>query len=81
MKDNKKEEVEKLLDNSKTISESKKKQMKARLDQEKEIDHENRPAGDIYSKVEKKGEKSGVEIPTEEAVEEAKDWVDNANQM
>lgn len=70
---------EELIENSETLSEDKKREMKARLSQEKEINQNARPAGDIYSKVEKDPE-TGVEIPTDEAVEEAKDWVDNQNQ-
>lgn len=70
----------KIIENSETLSEDKKKEMKARLSQEKEINHKDRPAGDIYSNVDKDSE-TGVEIPTDEAVQEAKDWVDNQNQM
>lgn len=71
---------EELIENSETLSEDKKKEMKARLSQEKEINQKDRPASDVYSNV-KKDPETGVEIPTDEAVEEAKDWVDNQNRM
>ncbi|NLY21028.1 MAG: DUF3787 domain-containing protein [Tissierellia bacterium] len=37
------------------------------------------PASDIYSDILCKEEETGVEIPTEDAVEDAKDWVDQEN--
>ena len=58
-----------------------KKEISARLEQEKEIKNSNRPSGDIYSKTEGKDPETGVEIPTDEAVEQAKEWVDKQNQM
>lgn len=36
---------------------------------------------DVYSDVKEREEDTGIEIPTDEAVEEAKEWVDNQNQM
>lgn len=39
-----------------------------------------KPSSDLYSNVEGKDSETGVEIPTEEAVEEAKEWVEQ-NQM
>lgn len=39
------------------------------------------PATDVYSAVECHDEDTKVERPTEAAVEEAKDWVDNENRM
>ena len=68
-----------LIENSKTLSDSKKKEMKANLEQQKEIDNDDRAQSDIYAKTEGKDPETGVEIPTEESVEEAKDWVDNQN--
>ena len=62
-------------------AEQKKKEISARLEQEKEIKNSNRPSGDIYSKTEGKDPETGVEIPTDEAVEQAKEWVDKQNQM
>ena len=53
--------------------------MKANLEQQKEIDNDDRAQSDVYAKTEGKDPETGVEIPTEESVEEAKDWVDNQN--
>ena len=77
MTDNKKEKD--LIENSSTLSDSKKKEMKANLEQQKEIDNDDRAQSDVYAKTEGKDPETGVEIPTEESVEEAKDWVDNQN--
>ena len=79
MTDNKKEKD--LIENSKTLSDAKKKEMKANMDQQKEIKPEDRPDSDLYAKTEGKDPETGIEIPTEEAVEEAKEWVDNENRM
>ena len=68
-----------LIENSKTLSDSKKKEMKANLEQQKEIDNDDRAQSDVYAKTEGKDPETGVEITTEESVEEAKDWVDNQN--
>lgn len=78
---NKDKKFEEILENSNTLSEQKKKEISARLEQEKEIKNSNRPSGDIYSKTEGKYPETGVEIPTDEAVEQAKEWVDKQNQM
>ncbi|MDK7754733.1 MAG: DUF3787 domain-containing protein [Peptoniphilus harei] len=79
MTDNKKEKD--LIENSKTLSDAKKKEMKANMDQQKEIDHSDRADSDLYAKTEGKDPETGIEIPTEESVEEAKEWVDNENRM
>lgn len=79
MTDNKKEKD--LIENSKTLSDAKKKQMKANMDQQKQINSENRPDSDVYAKTKGKDPETGIEIPTENAVEEAKEWVDNENRM
>ncbi|EFR33590.1 conserved hypothetical protein [Peptoniphilus harei ACS-146-V-Sch2b] len=79
MTDNKKEKD--LIENSKTLSDAKKKEMKANMDQQKEIKPEDRPDSDLYAKTEGQDPETGIEIPTEEAVEEAKEWVDNENRM
>ncbi|MDU7150855.1 MULTISPECIES: CDIF630_02480 family spore surface protein [Peptoniphilus] len=79
MTDNKKEKD--LIENSKTLSDAKKKQMKANMDQQKQINSENRPDSDVYAKTERKDPETGIEIPTENSVEEAKEWVDNENRM
>lgn len=63
-----------------TLSDQKKKKVKADLEQAKQINDENRPATDVYAKAEKKDPKTGVEKPTEASVEEAKEWVDKENQ-
>ena len=75
MTDNKKEKD--LIENSTTLSDAKKKEMKANMDQQKEINSEDRPDSDIYAKT----EGQDPEIPTDEEVEEAKEWVDNENRM
>lgn len=47
---------------------------KARREQENQND-EHAPASDIYSKVAGKDPETGVEIPTDEAVKESVEWV------
>ncbi len=47
---------------------------KARREQENQND-KHAPASDIYSKVEGKDPETGVEIPTDEAVKESVEWV------
>ena len=79
MTDNKKEKD--LIENSTTLSDAKKKEMKANMDQQKEINSEDRPDSDIYAKTEEQDPETGIEIPTDEEVEEAKEWVDNENRM
>ena len=79
MTDNKKEKD--LIENSKTLSDAKKKQMKANMNQQKQINSENRPDSDLYAKTAGKDPETGIEIPTENSVEEAKEWVDNENRM
>lgn len=71
---------DKILEQTEGLSQQKVQEIHADLEQRKEIDHEDRPASDVYSKTEGKDPETGVEIPTEEAVEEAKEWVDNQNQ-
>lgn len=63
----------------KKISEAKEKEMKARLAQENADDPEKTPASDVYGQLKGKDPETGVEIPSEEAVEEAKEWVDEVN--
>lgn len=79
MTDNKKEKD--LIENSSTLSDSKKKEMKANMEQQKEINPEDRPDSDVYAKAEGKDPETGIDIPTDEEVEEAKEWVDNENRM
>ncbi|MDU6784226.1 DUF3787 domain-containing protein [uncultured Peptoniphilus sp.] len=79
MTDNKKEKD--LIENSSTLSDSKKKEMKANMEQQKEINSADRPDSDIYAKSEGKDPETGIEIPTDQEVEEAKEWVDNENRM
>lgn len=79
MTDNKKEKD--LIENSTTLSDAKKKEMKANMDQQKQINPNDRPDSDIYAKTEGQDPETGIEIPTEESVEEAKEWVDNENRM
>lgn len=66
--------------NLEKLTEQKLKQAEADNRQSKEIQNEQRPASDVYSEVENKDPQSGVEQPTERAVEEAKEWVDKENQ-
>lgn len=61
------------------ISNSKEKEMKAKVQQEKEMDYNDQPASDVYAKAESKDPETGVERPTEASVEEAKAWVDQEN--
>lgn len=79
MTDNKKEKD--LIENSTTLSDSQKKQMKANMDQQKEINPKDRADSDLYAKTEGQDPETGIEIPTDDEVEEAKDWVDNENRM
>ncbi|OLR65125.1 CDIF630_02480 family spore surface protein [Peptoniphilus porci] len=79
MVDNKKEKD--LIENSKTLSDSKKKEMKANIDQQREIKSEDRPDSDIYAKTKGKDHETGIKIPTDAEVEEAKEWVDKENRM
>ena len=79
MTDNKKEKD--LIENSTTLSDAKKKEMKANMDQQKEINSKDRPDSDIYAKTEGQDPETGIEIPTDDEVEEAKEWVDNENRM
>lgn len=64
-----------------SMTEQKKKQIDARLEQDNQVDYQEQPAGDVYSKAKNKDAETGVENPTEESVEEAKEWVDEHNQM
>lgn len=61
------------------VSDKNKKANKARREQENQGDSEKMPASDIYGNIKDKDPETCVEIPTEEAVEEAKEWVDNEN--
>lgn len=79
MTDNKKEKD--LIENSTTLSDSQKKQMKANMDQQKEINPNERADSDLYAKTEGQDPETGIEIPTDDEVEEAKNWVDNENRM
>ena len=79
MTDNKKEKD--LIENSTTLSDSQKKQMKSNMDQQKEINPKDRADSDLYAKTEGQDPETGIEIPTDDEVEEAKDWVDNENRM
>ena len=52
----------------------KEQEAQARREQENQND-KHAPASDIYSKVEGKDPETGVEIPTDEAVKESVEWV------
>lgn len=49
------------------------------IEEKKERDTNKTPHSDVYSDIEGVDPETGVEIPTDEAVDEAKDWVDNEN--
>ena len=51
------------------------------MEQQKEINPADRPDSDVYAKSEGKDPETGIEIPTDQEVEEAKEWVDNENRM
>ncbi|MBS6524903.1 MAG: hypothetical protein KH322_02665 [Peptoniphilaceae bacterium] len=53
---------------------NKEEKAKARREQENQND-EHAPASDIYGKVAGKDPETGVEIPTDEAVKESVEWV------
>lgn len=53
----------------------KEQEAKARREQENQND-EHTPASDIYGKVAGKDPETGVEIPTDEAVKESMEWVE-----
>lgn len=55
--------------------ELRKKKIDAETDQ-RDVGQSEKPSSDLYSSVEKRDEETGVEIPTDEAVEEARDWVE-----
>lgn len=55
--------------------------MKANIDQQNEIHPSNRADSDLYARAAGKDPETGIEIPTEESVEEAKEWVDKENRM
>ncbi|MCD1147735.1 DUF3787 domain-containing protein [Peptoniphilus sp. KCTC 25270] len=46
-----------------------------RREQENEAKHEKTPASDLYGRIEGKDPETGVEIPTEDAVEDAAEWI------
>lgn len=54
-------------------------QAESRREQEKERKHQETPASDVYGSVKGKDSETGVEVPTEEAVEHAREWI-NENQ-
>ncbi len=62
------------------ISESKLKEVSANIDQMNVVPEEHKPAGDLYGKAEAKDSETGVIIPTDESVEDAKKWADEENQ-
>lgn len=71
--------MEKLIDESVTLTDDKKRQIRAHIEQQREVIEQNRPDGDVYYKKAGKDPETGVEIPSEGAVEEAKKWVDEEN--
>lgn len=55
--------------------ELKDKKIQAETDQ-RDVGTSEKPSSDVYSSIEKRDEETGVEIPTDEAVEEAKEWIE-----
>ncbi|MCI6156726.1 MAG: DUF3787 domain-containing protein [Peptoniphilaceae bacterium] len=58
---------------------SKEKEIRAKVDEEREK-KECAPASDVYGSIESQ-DAAGVETPTQQAVEDAKEWVDEENRM
>ncbi len=65
-----------MTDNTERYDENKDSQAEANATQSCQID--SCPASDIYAEVEKDPE-TCVDVPTEESVKDAKDWVDIEN--
>lgn len=55
--------------------ELKNKKIKAEVNQ-RDVGESEKPSSDLYSSIEKRDEETGVEIPTDQAVEEAKEWIE-----
>lgn len=70
-----------MVDKNLNISEAKKRQLKAKIEEEMAINDKNRPGSDLYADIQSKDPETGVEVPTEESVVEAKTWVDEETRM
>lgn len=70
-----------MVDKNMNISEAKKRQLKAKIEEEMAITDEKRPGSDLYADIHSKDPETGVEVPTEESVVEAKTWVDEETRM
>lgn len=68
-----------MVKNNDELSQEKVDEMKAKADANEEVKSDKEPASDLYGTLEGKEEGSNVEIPTDHAVEDAKEWVDNEN--
>lgn len=68
-----------MVKNNDELSQEKIDEMKAKADEEKNVDSNKEPASDLYGSLKGKEDETNVEIPTEHAVEDAKDWVDKEN--
>lgn len=55
--------------------ELKRKKISAEMDQ-RDVGASEKPSSDLYSNIESRDADTGVEIPTDEAVEEAKEWTE-----
>lgn len=62
------------------MDKKKEKEIEAKVDEAKEK-HKSVSATEVYSSIEGQDEDTKVERPTEEAVEQAKKWVDEENRM
>ena len=62
------------------MTNQKEKEIRAKLDEAKQKDHRS-SASDLYAEAAGRDPETGVEQPTEDAVHEAKEWVDQENRM
>lgn len=70
-----------MKDNNMNISDAKKKQLEAKIEEEMAISPENRPGSDLYANIKANDPETGVEIPTQQSVVDAKTWVDEETRM
>lgn len=72
-----------MSDNTKKVpdlGQQKEKEIDAKLDEaEQQAKAKGAAAQDVYSNIESRDPETGVETPTEDAVHEAKAWVDEEN--
>lgn len=44
--------------------------------EQRDVGSSEKPSSDLYSSIESRDAETGVEIPTDEAVEEAREWIE-----